>query len=490
MSVTHAWALTFTGRSLEALHLIDRLEGDPALRNQWPQLADHTEVLRSFVLGILDRHEEGVWLAEESLLKRPHHKGFAFDVLTTTVATLRVAANRYRDAIELLEHANQDGRVAESDEAFPLVYAMCVEGLVDLVQGRVREAIAHFRVAISSAPASFGSRSTAKSIAAVFLAEALYEVDELDEAERLLVLYLPILRECALPDHVIISHVIQARIAMDRGDADHAWRRLSELEFFGRQAGLPRVFAAAQLERTRLAVLRQAVTEAQSHAERAAAPEAWANLHGLIMPANDVETSALGRIRVALLGTVGDEQISDIKTELAHAHSMQRHRRALKLNILLAKAQHSNGQRRLALRGIEGALRQAAPQGLLRTFLDEGPGIVELVREFRLARATTVAKEVDTSLMKFVDRLLARAGVTVDVEERADASIDTDATLSAREAQILNHLALGLSNNAIAAKLFVTETTVRAHLRKINVKLGTVNRTEAVSVARRLGLIR
>lgn len=40
-----------------------------------------------------------------------------------------------------------------------------------------------------------GARSFVKSITAVFLAEALYEVDELQEAKQLLALYVPIVRE-------------------------------------------------------------------------------------------------------------------------------------------------------------------------------------------------------------------------------------------------------------------------------------------------------
>jgi len=490
LGITHAWALTFTGRSPEALCLIDRMESDPTLGAAPQRFEADTEVLRPFILGILDRHEEGVWLAEESLVKHAVKKGFAYNVLATTVATFQVAANRYYEAIELLKGASRAGSDPESQEAFPVVYAMCVEGLVDLVQGRVRQAVAHFRVALSSAPASFGSRSTAKSIAAVFLAEALYEMDELDEAEQLLALYLPIVREYALPDHVVISHVIQARIAMDRGDDDHAWRRLSELEFFGRQAGLPRVFAAAQLERARMAVVRHAVPEAHTHAERASAPEAWNGLRGLILPANDVETLAVCRIRVALMGSVREELVGEIKALQADAYAMHRNRRALKLGILLAKAQHASGQRRLAMRSIESALQAAAAQGLVRTFLDEGPAIIELVREFRLARAEAVDPPTGNALLAFVDRLLQRAGVSVEAEQPEAPSVDTEATLSAREVQILDQLTLGLSNLAIADKLFVTETTIRAHLRKINVKLGTSNRTQAVSVARRLGLIR
>ncbi|MFZ2813899.1 MAG: LuxR C-terminal-related transcriptional regulator [Rhodoferax sp.] len=49
--------------------------------------------------------------------------------------------------------------------------------------------------------------------------------------------------------------------------------------------------------------------------------------------------------------------------------------------------------------------------------------------------------------------------------------------------------ASGLRNRTIAEKLFVSETTVKAHLRSINVKLGAQSRTHAVAVARQRGWI-
>ncbi len=50
-------------------------------------------------------------------------------------------------------------------------------------------------------------------------------------------------------------------------------------------------------------------------------------------------------------------------------------------------------------------------------------------------------------------------------------------------------LSAGLRNRAIAEKLFLSELTVKSHLRKINTKLGAQNRTEAVAIGRARGLI-
>jgi len=57
--------------------------------------------------------------------------------------------------------------------------------------------------------------------------------------------------------------------------------------------------------------------------------------------------------------------------------------------------------------------------------------------------------------------------------------------LTRREQEILEHLALGLSNREIASHLDISLSTVRCHLHSAYLKLGVRNRAEAV--ARSLG---
>ena len=61
--------------------------------------------------------------------------------------------------------------------------------------------------------------------------------------------------------------------------------------------------------------------------------------------------------------------------------------------------------------------------------------------------------------------------------------------LSGRELDVLNELAKGKSNKAIAAELSLEETTVRTYTTLIYDKLGVSSRTEAVLMAQRMGLI-
>ena len=61
--------------------------------------------------------------------------------------------------------------------------------------------------------------------------------------------------------------------------------------------------------------------------------------------------------------------------------------------------------------------------------------------------------------------------------------------LTAREVQVLELLAEGLPNKAIAARLGISDQTVKFHVSSISGKLGAANRTDAVRRAVRRGLI-
>lgn len=63
-------------------------------------------------------------------------------------------------------------------------------------------------------------------------------------------------------------------------------------------------------------------------------------------------------------------------------------------------------------------------------------------------------------------------------------------SLSSREIEVLELVAAGHANTAIAARLFISETTVKSHLSHIFAKLGVTSRTAAVSAARRQGILR
>jgi DNA-binding NarL/FixJ family response regulator len=77
-------------------------------------------------------------------------------------------------------------------------------------------------------------------------------------------------------------------------------------------------------------------------------------------------------------------------------------------------------------------------------------------------------------------------------QARLDARQDDAAPeepLTAREIQVLELLAEGLPNKAIARRLGISDQTVKFHVASLSGKLGAANRTDAVRRAARRGLI-
>jgi DNA-binding NarL/FixJ family response regulator len=66
----------------------------------------------------------------------------------------------------------------------------------------------------------------------------------------------------------------------------------------------------------------------------------------------------------------------------------------------------------------------------------------------------------------------------------------SDEPLTAREIEVLQHVASGNRNKDIAERLFISEETVKVHVKHVMEKLGASDRTQAVAIAVRRGIIR
>jgi len=61
--------------------------------------------------------------------------------------------------------------------------------------------------------------------------------------------------------------------------------------------------------------------------------------------------------------------------------------------------------------------------------------------------------------------------------------------ISKREYEVLQQIALGLSNKEIANKLFVSESTIKTHVSSLLVKLDAKRRTQAIQIAKSINII-
>jgi DNA-binding NarL/FixJ family response regulator len=87
---------------------------------------------------------------------------------------------------------------------------------------------------------------------------------------------------------------------------------------------------------------------------------------------------------------------------------------------------------------------------------------------------------------RLIKRLISRLASD---EDGRDGSSGGVASLTERERQILRAVAAGRTNRAIAATLYLSEGTIRAHMRSIMRKLNAANRVQAATLALRSGLI-
>jgi two-component system NarL family response regulator len=78
--------------------------------------------------------------------------------------------------------------------------------------------------------------------------------------------------------------------------------------------------------------------------------------------------------------------------------------------------------------------------------------------------------------------------IPLSLVEKLAAGVSSE-TLTGRELDVLTLLARGKSNKEIGANLYISETTVKAHLRSIFTKLNVLSRTEAIATASRRGLV-
>jgi DNA-binding NarL/FixJ family response regulator len=99
-----------------------------------------------------------------------------------------------------------------------------------------------------------------------------------------------------------------------------------------------------------------------------------------------------------------------------------------------------------------------------------------------------VAAEGHTVLSPAAARRLIAA--STDSQAARDRARQLAATLTEREAEVLAGLGEGLSNAQIAARLYLSEATIKGYVSRTLDKLGCANRTQAGLLAHDAGLVR
>jgi LuxR family maltose regulon positive regulatory protein len=479
------WAYALLHRHGEAQAVFDEITRSLASVDSLDEeMMDHVRALEPVLVALTDRFDESMAMAERVRSSLVSSSSFSWDILSILLGTRLMESGRFQEARGVLDAAWQNQRA--TGNRLSATHSACLLGTLELTQGRLRKATELFRWA-----ATWGlndpESGQAGAAAAIYLATALYEMDELEEAEVLLMKFRDIFCDLLPADLTLLGYSTLARIHAVRGEVAMASELLDEAEAAGRQRKMPRIAATVHLFRIRLALSRGDLQEAQDLHGRFDDHAAWQALEGWSMQSLGPETPVSNELRLMVRqGDVG-KAIPRLRSELARSEGSRRLWHALYLRVILAEALDKAGDSKGALRLMREALIFGAEEGFVRIFLDDKPYIGDLVTR-AVTHAMTMPGQEGTIPASLAAKILGKTARPLeDADDRGDG--DVIEPLTAREQQILAMVAAGLPNSALAERLFLSPHTVKFHLRNINAKLLAHNRTEAVAKARRLGLL-
>ena len=139
-----------------------------------------------------------------------------------------------------------------------------------------------------------------------------------------------------------------------------------------------------------------------------------------------------------------------------------------------------------ALGELRSVLDVSARAGIHQTIIDEGPKIGPLLAAFD---ETSDRVGAPPNLKPYVNGLLAAWKSRYQSGAQLSSRSGRTDPLSAREGDILNLIAKGLSNKEIARSLAIAPETVKSHVKNIFIKLDADKRAQAVARAQSLGLV-
>jgi LuxR family transcriptional regulator, maltose regulon positive regulatory protein len=302
---------------------------------------------------------------------------------------------------------------------------------------------------------------TIASEAHLGLARICYEWNDLDAALQHGQRCLELTRQIEGVDTFVSYAVFLARLRLARGDVPGARAILAEAEAFLREHNF--AFRMSDVAAVQVLTL--------LHQGNLAAAGDLAELYDL----------PIGRARVYLARGDTSAALAVLETWRRQVEAKGWADARLTVMVLQAVALQAHGDRDRSVQHLLDALALAEPNGLVRSFVDEGTPMAHL-----LSAAAGLGK-----MPGYVQTLLA--AVEAGQPRRATAR-HLPATqafiepLSRRELEVLRLITQGLSNQEIGERLVLALDTVKGHNRRIFGKLQVQRRTEAVARARDLGL--
>jgi LuxR family transcriptional regulator, maltose regulon positive regulatory protein len=355
---------------------------------------------------------------------------------------------------------------------------------IRITQGRLREAMSIYEGGLQLAATQSGHTLRGAADMHVGMSGLYRERNEMEAAAGHLLKSKELGELNGLPKNPYRWRVAMAHIREIQGDPDGALELLDEAEPLYLSDFSPNVRPVR--------ALKARVWIAQGRLDKALA---WAREQGLSAqdkPSYLREFEHITLARILLAQCRIDQQDSLIRKAigllerlLSAAEEGGRTGSAIEILVLQALAHYTRGDINAALLPLKRALTLAKPEGYVRTFIDEGLSMLELLRE-------AAGRGI---LPDYTGRLLS----AFEAERQTSANISslpsTPASqpliepLSQRELDVLRLFKTELSGPEIARELVIGLSTVRTHTKSIFSKLGVNNRRAAVRRAEELGLI-
>jgi LuxR family maltose regulon positive regulatory protein len=198
------------------------------------------------------------------------------------------------------------------------------------------------------------------------------------------------------------------------------------------------------------------------------------------------EQIALSRLKLAQGQVDAAQRLLDKQRKLAETGG--RTGRVIEILCLQSIALNSQNKASEAVTNLLQALFLARPEGYIRTFIDLGEPIYDLLKQVKVQHAA--AKKQSAAITQVIEDYVLDLLKAFEQEIEAQSeSQNLISPLTDRELEVLGWLAEGLTNKAIADRLVVAPSTVKQHLKNIYGKLNAHNRTQAVSRGRELELL-
>jgi LuxR family maltose regulon positive regulatory protein len=274
-------------------------------------------------------------------------------------------------------------------------------------------------------------------------------------------------------------HVARARLASAEGDPGRALGLLDEAERLFIRTPMPDLWPIGAL-RARIWVGQGRLGDA-----RAWARERRLSVDDDLDYLHEFEHVTLAKVLLAghdRDGVAGDTRAAMRLLErlLRAAEDGGRVGSMIEILVTQALAHHPHGRITEAGEALERAVSLAEPEGYVGVFVEGGRPMARLLQD--VASRSTAPDRARRLLTAFPP-------ATPADRNPSGAGLPGREPLSEREVEVLRYIADGLTNQEIAARLYLSLHTVKAHARAIYDKLDAHGRTRAVARARELGIL-